>query len=79
MSAKRVRPADNRAHSKITGEAIGPIVGREADILRNLLTQALNLLTPRSRCRRCGHPLTAERSVRRGMGPVCLRAEGVPG
>ncbi len=66
--------------TQITDEAISsPIVSREADILRNLLTQALNLLTPRPRCRRCGHPLTAERSVRRGMGPVCLRAEGVPG
>lgn len=24
-------------------------------------------------CRRCGHPLTAAASVRRGVGPVCGR------
>lgn len=30
-------------------------------------------------CRRCGHPLTAEESVARLLGPVCARAvEGVP-
>lgn len=23
-------------------------------------------------CRRCGHPLTAPRSVARGIGPVCV-------
>lgn len=44
-------------------------------MLRDLLTRALELLTPRPRCRRCGHPLTAEASVRRGIGPVCLRRE----
>ncbi|MGC5583033.1 DUF6011 domain-containing protein [Ornithinimicrobium sp. W1665] len=26
-------------------------------------------------CRVCGHPLTAEASVRRGIGPVCARHE----
>lgn len=25
------------------------------------------------RCRECGHPLTARRSVERGIGPVCAR------
>lgn len=29
-------------------------------------------------CRRCGHPLTADESVRRLLGPVCAsRVEGV--
>ncbi|WP_370584195.1 DUF6011 domain-containing protein [Ornithinimicrobium cryptoxanthini] len=37
--------------------------------------RALELLTPAPRCRACGHPLVAEKSVRRGIGPVCLARE----
>lgn len=29
--------------------------------------------TDRVRCDRCGRPLTARRSVARGIGPACLR------
>lgn len=29
------------------------------------------------RCRRCRHVLTADRSVSRGTGPVCAKAEAV--
>lgn len=31
--------------------------------------------TPRARCRRCHHPLTAPMSVRLELGPTCRRIE----
>jgi hypothetical protein len=57
-----------------TGDASTAIIAdSDAVVVRKLLTQALDLLTPRPYCRACGHPLTAVASVRRGYGPVCLR------
>lgn len=47
----------------------------EVEQARALLLLALGLLTPAVRCRRCDHPLSAETSVRRGIGPECRRRE----
>lgn len=49
----------------------------EVEQARALLLLALEILTPAIRCRLCGHPLTADKSVRRGIGPVCRRREAV--
>lgn len=54
----------------------GPLTRRnEVEQARALLLAALELLTPRVRCRRCGHELHAERSQRLGIGPECRRRE----
>lgn len=29
--------------------------------------------THQPRCTSCGHPLTAHKSISRGIGPICLR------
>ena len=54
----------------------GPLTRRnEVEQARALLLAALELLTPRVRCRICGHELTAARSIERGVGPECRRRE----
>lgn len=58
------RPAGNQAAiTKIHGGESGSII--EPD----------HAGEPAIRCRACRHPLRAEKSVERGIGPVCHRAE----
>ena len=51
------RPATNGTGVLENNESDAPIVGHDAD--------------KRPRCVRCAHPLTAARSLARGMGPTC--------
>lgn len=56
--------------------SVGPLSRRdEVDQARALLLAAIELLTPRVRCRRCGHELKATRSQELGIGPECRRRE----
>lgn len=42
------------------------------------MTPVTLLLPGHASCRRCRHPLTAAASVRRGIGPVCIRHAAQP-
>lgn len=68
---KRTRPAGNGTHSEdqAGGRSIASL--SQAPPSRPVLTAAEAEATA-SPCRRCGHPLSAPRSVARGIGPVCM-------
>ncbi len=64
------------AYSKYSTTEVPPSSRRtEVEQAHALLLLTLALLTPAVRCRRCGHPLFAEKSVQRGIGPECRRRE----
>jgi hypothetical protein len=68
---KRTRPAGNGAHSEDQAGGRSTLSVPQPTPLRPALavTEADAAATP---CRRCSHPLSAPRSVARGIGPVCM-------
>lgn len=67
----RTRLAGNETHSEDQAGGRSTLsVEREAHPAPVLAAPDVDAVT--APCRRCGHPLTAPRSVSRGIGPVCV-------
>lgn len=55
-----------------SGPSLHPIAGA-VDELAKHVNGVVVVETSGGRCRECRHPLTAPKSVRLGVGPVCAR------
>lgn len=68
---KRIPPAGNGRNSEDQAGGRSTLsVEREAHPAPVLAAPDVDAVT--APCRRCGQPLTAPRSVARGIGPVCM-------
>lgn len=88
-SEKRIGPAGNGTDSENTGRRLSHNGSATLDVVLRLRLDLLDVSIDNNddnvhlahdedvlaRCRRCRHLLTAERSVSRGTGPVCAKAE----
>lgn len=88
-SEKRIGPAGNGTDSEHTGGRLTSNSSATFDLLLRVRVDVVSVSLDNNddkvhlahdedvlaRCRRCRHLLTAERSVSRGTGPVCAKAE----
>jgi hypothetical protein len=84
VQTKRIRPAGNRTDSENVARSV-TIVSHPTDNRTIRVHVSAEIVdhghchdevdAPDIRCRRCGHRLWAAKSLARGIGPECRRAE----